>query len=110
MGREGRGKAFADYELAKEGLDQPEEHKWTHSTPREITEIAVLDRNGGQCEASTIDPSPNPVRSTARPPPILALVDATKDMVSRCCSMQTFSFLLGGVASLWSIAGQRPLA
>ena len=93
MGREGRGKAFSDYELAKKGLDQPEEHKWTRPTPKDTTDIVVFDMNGGQCDASTIGPSPNPIHSTARPPPFLALVDATKDMVLRCCSMQAASSL-----------------
>ena len=52
MGREGRGKAFSDYELAKKGLDQPEEHKWTRPTPKDTTDIVVFDMNGGQCDAS----------------------------------------------------------
>ena len=41
-----------------------------------------------------IGPSPNPIHSTATPPPILVLVDATKDMVLHRCSMQAVSFLL----------------
>ena len=90
MGREGRGKAFSHYELAKEGLDQSRTDYRTRPASKESPQTVVLDimRNFYNRSLSNFLALVLDVLLFCAP------FASGQDLFLRCCSMRTVTFML----------------